>query len=462
MMNKNINWFPGHMVKSLRGMKKIFLRDRIGCVLEIRDARIPLTSVNWKLEQLLLQQQQQNDGVTAVIKDSFGAQKGSKFAVGERFIIYNKMDLVVKSREGDSTVKERLLHLHLHRHQKERIIFSQLDGRGRFGSVEVLEKCLDYWLQLHGPYMHKTPSVQYPDLNIMVIGLPNTGKSSLINGMKLKGGGGGGGSEAKKIVAAAKVGKNPGETTSLSQRLKILDTTDLYNLRRRNSDGGGGVGGGGELTFIQKRLVARGIRLKVYVVDTPGILPPFIENQEDALKMAVCNCLPVSENGQKGADVEAVAEYLYQWIRKWDIESELRQVLGMSSTTAADFKDFILDFAVCNSLVFKHNGQANILGACSRLLRYWRSGSVLDRFRQQHEKFGHLLKNVPRFSVFDQELFDDAELEQWYKQKYSSSSRSSSKSEGEGEVVKVGELNVPVSLMENSKDRKRRVKQTRK
>jgi hypothetical protein len=186
--------------------------------------------------------------------------------------------------------------------------------------------------------------------------------------------------------------------------------------------------------------------------------------------MAVCNCLPVSENGQKGADVEAVAEYLYQWIRKWGIESELRQVLGMSSTTttttavaAADgFKDFILDFAVCNSLVFKHNGQANILGACSRLLRYWRSGSILDRFRQQHGKFGHLLKNVPRFSVFDQELFDDAELEQWYKQKYSSSSISSSKSEGEGEVVKVGELNVPVSLMENSKDRKRRVKQTRK
>ena len=63
--DKNLHWFPGHMAKSLRKLKE-GIAD-IDMVIEVRDARIPLSSVNTKLEQVL----------------------GRR----ERLIIYNKADL---------------------------------------------------------------------------------------------------------------------------------------------------------------------------------------------------------------------------------------------------------------------------------------------------------------------------------------------------------------------------------
>ena len=48
---QKINWYPGHMLKAkkeLAGQLK-----RVDLVLEIRDARIPLSSINQDFEKLL-------------------------------------------------------------------------------------------------------------------------------------------------------------------------------------------------------------------------------------------------------------------------------------------------------------------------------------------------------------------------------------------------------------------------
>ena len=52
MENKvNINWYPGHMTKAKREMReKIKLVDM---VIEIRDARIPLSSINPLLDEII-------------------------------------------------------------------------------------------------------------------------------------------------------------------------------------------------------------------------------------------------------------------------------------------------------------------------------------------------------------------------------------------------------------------------
>lgn len=52
MNNKtNINWYPGHMTKAKREMnEKIRLVDM---VIEIRDARIPLSSINPLLDEII-------------------------------------------------------------------------------------------------------------------------------------------------------------------------------------------------------------------------------------------------------------------------------------------------------------------------------------------------------------------------------------------------------------------------
>ena len=48
----NINWFPGHMRKALRGVGDQI--KRVDVVIELRDARLPITSQNPDLHNLLI------------------------------------------------------------------------------------------------------------------------------------------------------------------------------------------------------------------------------------------------------------------------------------------------------------------------------------------------------------------------------------------------------------------------
>ena len=48
---KEINWFPGHMFKAGKQLQQML--KRVDVVLELRDARIPLASVNFEFEKLL-------------------------------------------------------------------------------------------------------------------------------------------------------------------------------------------------------------------------------------------------------------------------------------------------------------------------------------------------------------------------------------------------------------------------
>ena len=50
---QDINWYPGHMLKAKKEMAKQL--KRVDVVLEIRDARIPISSVNHDFEELLVQ-----------------------------------------------------------------------------------------------------------------------------------------------------------------------------------------------------------------------------------------------------------------------------------------------------------------------------------------------------------------------------------------------------------------------
>lgn len=45
-----IQWFPGHMAKTLRMMEKEI--RNVDCVLQILDARIPLSSLNPEIERI--------------------------------------------------------------------------------------------------------------------------------------------------------------------------------------------------------------------------------------------------------------------------------------------------------------------------------------------------------------------------------------------------------------------------
>ncbi|NWJ00189.1 MTG1 GTPase, partial [Crypturellus undulatus] len=106
----------------------------------------------------------------------------------------------------------------------------------------------------------RSPRFQNADYCIMVIGVPNTGKSSLINSLRRL--------HLKKGKATA-VGGEPGITKALLTRIQVCEEPLMYLL------------------------------------DTPGVLPPRLKDVETGLKLALCGAI---RDHLVGEDV--MADYL--------------------------------------------------------------------------------------------------------------------------------------------------------
>uniref|UniRef100_A0A131XS27 Putative mitochondrial ribosome-associated gtpase 1 n=1 Tax=Ixodes ricinus TaxID=34613 RepID=A0A131XS27_IXORI len=105
------------------------------------------------------------------------------------------------------------------------------------------------------------------DYNIMVIGIPNVGKSSLINSLRRN--------HLGRKGKATKVGAKAGVTMSVLERIKISQEPSMYLL------------------------------------DTPGVLCPTVKDPVVALQLALCSCMPDHLVG-----VTLIADYLLYWLNQ--------------------------------------------------------------------------------------------------------------------------------------------------
>ena len=169
-----INWYPGHMKKT-RELIKDNLK-MVDAVIEVIDARIPMSSRNPIIDELV----------------------GDK----ERVIVLNKSDLADET-ENANWVKR------FTKEGSHALGMNCMTGEGIKQLLRLLEK-------LQGK-RNETRAVKR-HLRLMIVGVPNVGKSSLINRLTGK--------------KSAKTGDRPGVTKgkqwiSLKNGMQLLDTPGI-------------------------------------------------------------------------------------------------------------------------------------------------------------------------------------------------------------------------------------------
>ncbi|NLW43028.1 MAG: ribosome biogenesis GTPase YlqF [Tissierellia bacterium] len=189
----NINWYPGHMKKTADSIRDNL--KKVDVVLELIDARAPRASENPMIPDLI----------------------GDKL----RILIFNKGDL------ADPRENARWLNYY----KEEKVIAVSVNSNTGKGINELLDKIDEVMEEKREK--DRTKGIISQRVRAMIIGIPNVGKSTLINTLASR--------------KSAKVGNMPGITRT-NQWIKVED--------------------------------------RLLLLDTPGVLWPKFESEELALNLA--------------------------------------------------------------------------------------------------------------------------------------------------------------------------------
>ena len=271
-MAQQIHWFPGHMNKALNEVEnKVKLVD---VIIELLDARAPISSINENLEKLI----QNKKKIIVLTKIDLADPEATKMWVDE---LKKKYDCI--------------LTLDLKNNSAEAILSKAVINLGK-----------DKWAKEMAKGMKPQP------IRTMIIGIPNVGKSSLINRL------------AKR--KAAGVQNKPGYTRG-EQWIKV------------NKD------------FL--------------LLDTPGILPMSYENQKKAANLALIGAIR-----EEILPNEELGERLLEYFRN-QYPSALNERFGIS--TIEDRIKVLNQIAEKRKLV-DSVGQNDLVRAEALLLKEFKDG----------------------------------------------------------------------------------------
>lgn len=209
-----VQWYPGHMAKAKRSIKESL--NLVDLIIEVRDARAPLASANPNL-------------------DIIGKDK-------ERLVLLNKADLA----EERFTMMWQSLY-------PEMLVFSNQSSQHKKRLQQELNKIAE---KIKAERLAKNKGLR--PYRALVLGMPNVGKSTLINTLA--------------TTSKAKTGQKPGVTRA-KQWLTLPNNWQL--------------------------------------LDTPGIMMPEEVKGQTALCLALTNCLD-----EKLYDPELAALHFIDWLQE--------------------------------------------------------------------------------------------------------------------------------------------------
>lgn len=273
MQQKNIHWFPGHMQKATREIEE---RVKIvDVIIELLDARAPLSSRNEKLYKIT-----QNK---------------------KRVLILTKKDLAddaitEKWKEYFTSLNYQVVCADLNEKKLIKIIEEKINILGRDKREKEIKK-----------------GMKPQPIRAMIIGIPNVGKSTLINRISKRN--------------AASVQNTPGHTKS-QQWIKVDNSFEL--------------------------------------LDTPGILPANYENKEYAINLAL-----VGSIRETILPIEELADILLNYLRKHYPETiKNRYVIDFNDED--DNNSILCKIALKRGLLLKQ--EPDVSKASSLLLKEFRDG----------------------------------------------------------------------------------------
>ncbi len=267
-----INWYPGHIAKAERELKEKL--NLVDVIIEVIDARIPLSSKYLNIEKLI----------------------GAK----PRLVLLNKADLSDNEKNKAwkkyfSDIKINALLTSASNNKDISAIISNLIDLGK-----------EKMLQLSAKGILPRP------VRVMIIGLPNVGKSSIIN--KLIG--------KKKAKTGAKAG-----VTRMQQWVRINPRIEL--------------------------------------LDTPGIIPMKLENQDAAYKLAMVNSV-----GEATYDYIEVARKLINLLK----DKYPEQIMNYYKLTSKE--EITIENITKSRNLLLLGGELDINRAATMILSDFRNGKI--------------------------------------------------------------------------------------
>ncbi|KAI5951107.1 mtg1 [Candida jiufengensis] len=275
--------FKGHHQKALS--KLGHLSPQLDLILEVRDCRAPIATTNVLFDKLL--------------------------STKRKLILYSKKDL--------SILKPNLLNK-WHSSKNESYMF--IDCRNRTDCKKIITAIQKIYEDLES----KPPL----GMRLMIIGMPNVGKSTLVNTMRQVGLGNDTTSVSTKVKKVAKTGGQPGVTRSTSEIIRLSKDPE------------------------------------VMVYDTPGIFLPTVKNADTMLTLGLVGCIHDSF-----IDPVILADYLLFLLNLQNPTGKLYS--DYMSHPTNDIYELMFNIAKSRNTL-KPNGSYDELGVATHWINLWKQG----------------------------------------------------------------------------------------